>query len=79
MKSSRVRQPASVRWGGAEVAAVPPLEQIGLYQAVIDSLVVVTSESEQGSNERKGAVLAAITALKQICNHPVNYQAGASS
>ncbi|MEL0141082.1 MAG: SNF2-related protein, partial [Acidimicrobiaceae bacterium] len=50
-------------------------EQIGLYQAVIDSLVVATSESEQGSNERKGAVLAAITALKQICNHPVNYQA----
>ncbi|NDH12128.1 MAG: DEAD/DEAH box helicase, partial [Actinobacteria bacterium] len=49
-------------------------EQIGLYQAVIDSLVVATSESEQGSNERKGAVLAAITALKQICNHPVNYQ-----
>ncbi|MEM8705245.1 MAG: DEAD/DEAH box helicase [Actinomycetota bacterium] len=50
-------------------------EQIGLYQAVIDSLVVATSESEQGTNERKGAVLAAITALKQICNHPVNYQA----
>jgi len=49
-------------------------EQIGLYQAVIDSLVVKTSESEQGTPERKGAVLAAITALKQICNHPVNYQ-----
>ena len=29
-------------------------EQIGLYQAVIDSLVVATSESEQGSNERRG-------------------------
>lgn len=50
-------------------------EQIGLYQAVIDSLVVATSESEQGTPERKGAVLAAITALKQICNHPVNYRA----
>ncbi len=50
-------------------------EQIGLYQAVIDNLVVVTSEQEQGTPERKGAVLAAITALKQICNHPVNYQA----
>ena len=50
-------------------------EQIGLYQAVIDSLVVATSESDQGTPERKGAVLAAITALKQICNHPVNYQA----
>ena len=49
-------------------------EQIGLYQAVVDKLVAETSESDQGSPERKGAVLAAITALKQICNHPVNYQ-----
>ncbi len=49
-------------------------EQIGLYQAVIDNLVVQTSEAEVGTPERKGAVLAAITALKQICNHPVNYQ-----
>ncbi len=48
-------------------------EQIGLYQAVIDSLVV-DSESEVGAEPRKGAVLAAITALKQICNHPVAYQ-----
>jgi hypothetical protein len=50
-------------------------EQIGLYQAVIDSLVVDTAATDDGSPERKGAVLAAITALKQICNHPVNYQA----
>ncbi len=50
-------------------------EQIGLYQAVIDSLIVATTEQEPGTPERKGAVLAAITALKQICNHPVNYQA----
>lgn len=49
-------------------------EQIGLYQAVIETLIVQTSESEQGTPERKGAVLAAITALKQICNHPVNYR-----
>jgi len=49
-------------------------EQVGLYQAVIDNLVVQTSENEPGTPERKGAVLAAITALKQICNHPVNYQ-----
>jgi len=46
-------------------------EQIGLYQAVLDSLIV---DSESGEDTRKGAVLAAITALKQICNHPVNYQ-----
>ncbi len=47
-------------------------EQIGLYQAVLDDLLKRTSGSEAGP-ERKGAVLAAITALKQICNHPVNY------
>ena len=50
-------------------------EQIGLYQAVIDTLAIQTEESKAaGTPERKGAVLAAITALKQICNHPVNYQ-----
>ena len=49
-------------------------EQIGLYQAVIDTLVAQTTEQEPGTPERKGAVLTAITALKQICNHPVNYQ-----
>jgi hypothetical protein len=45
-------------------------EQIGLYQAVLDSLVV----EDEDKPARKGAVLAAITALKQICNHPANYQ-----
>jgi superfamily II DNA or RNA helicase len=48
-------------------------EQIGLYQAVLDALVVETA-SEESTPKRKGAVLAAITALKQICNHPVNYE-----
>ena len=47
-------------------------EQIGLYQAVLDSLVIDTEAGE--SVQRKGAVLAAITALKQICNHPAAYQ-----
>jgi mRNA-degrading endonuclease toxin of MazEF toxin-antitoxin module len=49
-------------------------EQIGLYQAVLDQLIVDTAESEQTGEKRKGAVLAAITALKQICNHPLNYR-----
>ena len=50
-------------------------EQIGLYQAVLDELVARTEVvGAEGGPERKGAVLAAITALKQICNHPVNYQ-----
>ena len=47
-------------------------EQIGLYQAVLDRLVADTADQESGP-KKKGAVLAAITALKQICNHPVNY------
>jgi len=49
-------------------------EQIGLYQAVIDSLIEETENSDAGTPQRKGAVLAAITALKQICNHPLNYR-----
>lgn len=48
-------------------------EQIGLYQAVLDKLVRDTAESEQNTTQQKGLVLAAITALKQICNHPLNY------
>jgi SNF2 family DNA or RNA helicase len=47
-------------------------EQIGLYQAVLDELVAQTAGDELG-NKPKGAVLAAITALKQICNHPEAY------
>lgn len=49
-------------------------EQVGLYQAVVDKLLLETSGSDSGTPQRKGAVLAAITALKQICNHPVNFE-----
>src|SRR5690606_22920899 len=48
-------------------------EQIGLYQAVLDNLVAST-ESAEGEGPKQGAILAAITALKQICNHPVAYR-----
>ncbi len=48
-------------------------EQIGLYQAVVDNLAAETAAADVGTPARKGAVLAAITALKQICNHPLNY------
>ena len=48
-------------------------EQIGLYQAVLDKLVAPTPAGEDGGPEQ-GQILAAITALKQICNHPVAYQ-----
>jgi hypothetical protein len=47
-------------------------EQIGLYQAVLDGLVV--DASQVGGEPKQGAILAAITALKQICNHPAAYQ-----
>ena len=47
-------------------------EQIGLYQAVLDGLVA-DADAEVGQEPRKGAILAAITALKQICNHPAAY------
>jgi hypothetical protein len=44
-------------------------EQVGLYQAVIDRLVQASDDER-----RQGDILAAITALKQICNHPAAYQ-----
>ena len=48
-------------------------EQIGMYQAVIDTLVTGAALPE-GDKSRNGQILAAITALKQICNHPAAYQ-----
>ena len=42
------------------------------HQAVLDRLVIDTSSED--SPQKKGAVLAAITALKQICNHPEAYR-----
>lgn len=47
-------------------------EQIGLYQAVLDTLMTEV-ETETGE-PKQGAILAAITALKQICNHPSAYR-----
>jgi hypothetical protein len=46
-------------------------EQVGLYQAVLDELVITSADEDR--TQKKGAVLAAITALKQICNHPAAY------
>jgi superfamily II DNA or RNA helicase len=47
-------------------------EQIGLYQAVLDRLLAPNEGGE--AQPQQGAILAAITALKQICNHPAAYQ-----
>ena len=49
-------------------------EQIGLYQAVLDELVASVADSAVLGETKKGAILAAITALKQICNHPAAYR-----
>ncbi len=49
-------------------------EQIGLYQAVLDQLVRNMADGDVEAEAKKGAVLAAITALKQICNHPAAYR-----
>ena len=49
-------------------------EQIGLYQAVLDDLLIQVSGPDADGEPKKGAVLAAITALKQICNHPAAYR-----
>ncbi len=46
-------------------------EQIGLYQAVLDGLVANSADAD--AEPKQGAILAAITALKQICNHPAAY------
>jgi hypothetical protein len=47
-------------------------EQVGLYQAVLDRLLVEDG-LDSDTNKRKGQVLAAITALKQICDHPAAF------
>ncbi len=46
-------------------------EQAGLYQAVLNRLVQEIKESK--GMGRKGLVLASLTRLKQICNHPAHY------
>ncbi|HEY3139895.1 MAG TPA: DEAD/DEAH box helicase [Acidimicrobiales bacterium] len=47
-------------------------EQVGLYQAVLDNLLGVKLDPDDPGG-RTGHVLAAITALKQICDHPAAY------
>jgi SNF2 family DNA or RNA helicase len=47
-------------------------EQIGLYQAIVNRLLDA-GQLAGDANQRKGQVLAAITALKQICDHPAAY------
>jgi superfamily II DNA or RNA helicase len=54
-----------------EVVCTLTSEQAGLYRAVVDDAMRII-ETTAGIT-RKGHVLALITALKQICNHPSQY------
>ena len=45
-------------------------EQATLYQGVVDQLLVDAKELD--GMQRRGRVLAALTRLKQICNHPAH-------
>ena len=46
-------------------------EQAGLYQAVVDDMLAQIADAK--GMKRKGAVLAALTRLKQVCNHPAHF------
>jgi hypothetical protein len=47
-------------------------EQAALYQQQLDSSMASIKDAGAGI-ERRGKILALITALKQICNHPAHY------
>lgn len=46
-------------------------EQVTLYEACVRSMLQSVERAE--GMERRGAILSAITQLKQICNHPAHY------
>ncbi|WP_448221568.1 DEAD/DEAH box helicase [Gordonia iterans] len=47
-------------------------EQAGLYQAVLNDLHQALEDRQQ-HGQRRRTVLAALTRLKQVCNHPAHY------
>ena len=53
------------------------LEQAALYQAVVTSMLERLEDAE--GMERRGLVLATLTRLKQICNHPAHYLGDSSA
>ncbi|MBB5914878.1 hypothetical protein BJY24_003745 [Nocardia transvalensis] len=52
------------------------VEQAALYQAVVDDMVAQLKHSKE--IQRKGVVLAALTRLKQVCNHPAHFASDGS-
>ncbi|MEX3516506.1 DEAD/DEAH box helicase [Corynebacterium camporealensis] len=51
-------------------------EQAALYKALVDNLEKVLEQKE--GMARRGLVLASLTRIKQICNHPAHYQGDGS-
>ncbi|MDO3647065.1 DEAD/DEAH box helicase [Nocardia mangyaensis] len=47
------------------------VEQAALYQAVVEDMLEKLKDAK--GMARKGAVLGALTRLKQVCNHPAHY------
>jgi len=80
----RIAQPFVLRRTKADRSLVPDLpdkieqiafagltrEQATLYQHVVDDLL--EDAASAGGMKRRGLILAALTKLKQICNHPLN-------
>ncbi|PWJ52950.1 Superfamily II DNA or RNA helicase, SNF2 family [Quadrisphaera granulorum] len=55
-------------------------EQAALYKAVVDEMLAKIKEAEKNKNkeQRRGLVLATLTRLKQVCNHPAQLLADGS-
>jgi SNF2 family DNA or RNA helicase len=53
------------------------VEQASLYRAVVDDLMTALADRQQRALRRR-TVLAALTRLKQVCNHPAHYLADGS-
>lgn len=54
------------------------VEQAALYRAIIDDLMEALRDAQQRALRRR-TVLAALTRLKQVCNHPAHYLADGSA
>jgi non-specific serine/threonine protein kinase len=54
-----------------EVVCTLTAEQAALYQSVVDDMLERISNTD--GMERRGLVLAAMTKLKQVCNHPAQF------
>lgn len=60
------------------VATNLTVEQAALYRAIIDDLMEALKDARQRALRRR-TVLAALTRLKQVCNHPAHYLADGSA